>query len=353
MKKLFRMIAIVFAIMTVFTMVSCPETLNELVADGSELKPFLVSNSTALNKVGSGIDGWDTDKYYLQTADFDLSIPGAWDTALCAESGKPFTGTYNGSGFLIRNTYTGSAAATKDSLFRNIGAGGLVKNLGLVVNINSSIPYVGAIAGVNEGIIENCYVITTTESITHSGSDGVGGLVGYNKNIIRNCYSGATVASTGTGITGAIAARNDGRIEYCYATGEVSSNSYAGGLVGTDTVVDGVINCVALNDPGVITTSGGMGYIGCIAGLTNATTIRNYARYEMTLTYGGGSTVTIGPGIRYGTKVDLDDYKGNGSDTWWSNASIGPGFPSSQWVFAVNSFPKLKILDSDTLISGQ
>jgi len=106
------------------------------------------------------------------------------------------------------------------------GSLGTICNLGLVgVSVTGS-NQVGALMGVNDGAITNCYA---TGSV--SGQTAVGGLVGVNAmGGITNCSSACTV--TGNENIGGLVGFNVGSVTNSYSAGPVTGVSSAGGLVG-------------------------------------------------------------------------------------------------------------------------
>src|SRR5690606_20830261 len=104
---------------------------------------------------------------------------------------------------------------------KNLG----VKNANINIVSASLIVYVGALAGSNHGIIDNCYS-TGLVKLGINGTSILGGLVGRaeNTSIITNSYSSANVVygSGGDWSIGGFVGSNYGTIENCYSTGNVT-----------------------------------------------------------------------------------------------------------------------------------
>jgi hypothetical protein len=194
--------------------------------NGTEAAPFKVYDPATLGYVGrgtanpAGYQSWTPDKYYEQTADINL-------TTTFTPIGS-FTGTFDGGG----HTITGLSITSSNNyagLFSDIVSGGTVKTLGLVnVNISGS-GIVGAIVGINNGTVQNCYVVTG--SVTGTGQN-VGGIAGSNNipsSTVTNCYAAVTVQGT----------------------------TNVGGIVGSSASTATVQNCVALNQSVTATATGG------------------------------------------------------------------------------------------------
>ncbi len=127
-------------------------------------------------------------------------------------SGIPyFNGTFHGNGFTI----SGIDIEDKGSqigLFRYVGELGIISDLnvaGAVMPTGSQVE-VGGIAGVNYGTIRKCYFEGTV-----CGIEAVGAIAGMNKSMgkILSCNSNALVLATD--FTGGIAGINEGLIDDC------------------------------------------------------------------------------------------------------------------------------------------
>ncbi len=105
-----------------------------------------------------------------------------------------FTGTLDGLGHTITGLYINNPESTKQGLFGTLK--GTVKNLNILGSYINAKDYVGAIAGLNEGIIKNCY-----NKATIIGNNYVGGMAGNLTENIVNCYNTGTIIGT-TNVTG-------------------------------------------------------------------------------------------------------------------------------------------------------
>lgn len=110
---------------------------------------------------------------------------------------------------------------------------GEVRNLTLVnptgLTLLGSSFSAGAVAGRNEGTIENCHVVGGSVK----GDACSGGIVGINGGIIRACSSSAMVTTDGYNDTrgGGIVGANSGTILACYATGSVNAGDGMEGAI--------------------------------------------------------------------------------------------------------------------------
>ncbi len=143
----------------------------------------------------------------------------------------PFTATFEGRGFVIRNLYINkpSITTTETGLFGAISVGTL-NQVALESTVVWGSAYTGALVGYqNSGTISNSYA---TGSVMGSG-DYTGGLVGYqNSGTISNSYATGSVTGSGTNTGGLVGGQAGGTIGNSYATGVVTGNTYTGGLVG-------------------------------------------------------------------------------------------------------------------------
>ena len=110
---------------------------------------------------------------------------------------------------------------------------GEVRNLTLVnptgLTLLGSIFSAGAVAGINEGTIENCHVVGGSVK----GDACSGGIVGINGGTIRACSSSATVTTDGYNDSrgGGIVGGNSGTILACYTTGSVNAGDGMEGAI--------------------------------------------------------------------------------------------------------------------------
>ena len=175
--------------------------------------------------------------------------------------GGTFTATFEGNNYAISNLYIDRSSTDNVGLFRTLGTGGNVRNLGIeggslsgksrigalvgannggtitnshaTVHVTASQNDVGGLVGVNNGgTVTNSYAMGT---VTGSGVT-VGGLVGWNEGgTIRASYATGTVTGTGDNVGGLTGSNEGGELRACYATGTVTgSGNYVGGLAGVN-----------------------------------------------------------------------------------------------------------------------
>lgn len=169
--------------------------------------------------------------YLYEDIDLNCDESNPW-IAIGADSTN-FYSTLDGKNHEINGLYI-SANENYQGLFT--ANGGIIKNLTINGQINCSASGVGAIAGYNDGTIENC-----TSNVTTVGNEYIGGIAGYNSpnGTIRKSTSNNDI--TGTQIVGGIAGGSDGIIEDCLNTGDVESTSSNSSNISSGTMGTGGI----------------------------------------------------------------------------------------------------------------
>ena len=190
------------------------DTSSSLVVNGTS---FTLVNDIAT--LANGIAANPSGAYAL-AKNYDASVDGAYHQAAI---GTVFAGTFEGLGHAIEN-FQPFALNDNAALFSEIGPGGMVRDIGLV-NLSASgahfyasgIAYQIDAGGVLAG--------ASVTGFVQSGS----GLVALNSGTIVDSTTDVTVTNGS-----AFAARSDGMILRCHASGSISEQ-YAGevgGLVG-------------------------------------------------------------------------------------------------------------------------
>ena len=181
--------------------------------------------------------------HYATARDLDFRIPTdyeveanqrAWTTGSgwepIGDATTPFTATFYGNGYAIRNLFINRGSTDNVGLFGSIGAGGVVDHFALKDVTVTGQNNVGGLAGQNSGDVRFSYVTGSVE-----GDDNVGGAVGDNRSgaTIRIVWTSIDV--TGASNAGGVVGSNAGRVLASYAIGAVAaSGSNAGGLVGSN-----------------------------------------------------------------------------------------------------------------------
>jgi len=260
---------------------------------GTQADPYVIDDSAALQLLKEQTPTY-VDDSFVQTADIDMSSGGnpcVWDRGIGSNG---FDGSYDGQGHLISGLNVITAVQFA-GLFARATTTATISNVsfqGDVTSTSTSQGYVGALVGwLQGGRITNSSasgdVTSTYDEINFSGT---GGLVGVAR-------SGAQI--TGSQATGDVSADNtagglvgrfnspDGQIIESYSTGSVSvTTSGAGGLVGSAVDVDIARSFATGNVTGTNVTSGRQHFAGFIASISGGSTITD--------SYSTGS-ITVSP----------------------------------------------------------
>ncbi len=313
---------------------------------------------SALDRLGCGVDGCSGYEL-LADLDFDTDGDGAvdsdddywndgdgwepigWDSTY--EYARFFNATFDGNEHTLSNLFT--AGRGFSGLFGRIGLGGVVDDLTLIdVNVTGT-EAAGALVGENQGLLSG---IQSSGQV--SGELHVGGLVGLNLRLVYLAHSSAAVTGMrpprppGTGLvitfgplaaTGGLVGYNTGFVVLSYATGPVTSDSSAGGLVGYHQSK----LIAASYATGPVTGSSAGGLVGTVATPREEATIR--ASYATGSVDGGTAGGLVGhlydegiitasyatgrvAGSRTGGLVG-DDERGTVTNSYWDTRTSGQG----------------------------
>ena len=218
----------------------------------------------------------------ILTDDITLTPPAEGESNWSPKWG--YDGVFDGNGKTITGLTIEYGTATYAGLFGTLGENGKVKDLALKdVNITAA-TYTGAVAGMNNGTIENCSVNGTVES----SSNNAGGITGYNNGIITGCSaSGSVSANTQAGgIAGYFVT---GSITDCHSSATVEGNYSVGGVAG---YMDSNTTLTACSSTGSVTAtgSGEAGAGGVVGHITkDAAVTACYATGNVTATQGNNA----------------------------------------------------------------
>ena len=214
----------------------------------SDASTIYITTAQQLKQLADEVNAGDSKsgKTYLLANDIDLSVYPNWSPiGTYSQVSCPFSGVFDGQNHTISNL-TCTSADTKGyaGLFGNFN--GKVQNL---ILRDAQITVKGICAGTvvcenKGGQVLNCAMIGGSVK----GECDVGGVVGYNEGTVENCYATGDVTALSDGwdyYAGGVVCYNEGTVQNCYAAGRVESEARAGGVVGYN--IQGTIqNCVAL-----------------------------------------------------------------------------------------------------------
>ena len=138
----------------------------------------------------------------------------------------PFTGSFDGQGFEIRDLFIDRPVEDYVGLFSFVETGAVIVGVAVIGADVTGNEYVGALVGhIHDGSLSNCHSTGSVAGDTH-----VGGITGESGGIFSNTYSTASVS--GSYEVGGLIGQNHGTVSRSYSTGRVTGDEYVGGLVG-------------------------------------------------------------------------------------------------------------------------
>ncbi len=214
---------------------------------GTETDPYQIA--TANDLIALGKNPLDYDKYFIITADIDLSSYHDINNSPIAPSiqdsnwqfnGLMFNGVFDGADHTISNLHinTSGSSISYLGLFGYIGSSAQIVNIKIqdcTIIGGPESNCVGGLCGFNNGTIEQCHISCLIE--TGNLAQNIGGLCGENHGTIRDCDTISTVISDcddESGPLGGLCGDNRGVINGCYANGTVMGIYAIGGLCGTN-----------------------------------------------------------------------------------------------------------------------
>jgi filamentous hemagglutinin family protein len=225
--------------------VTLPGSQASLRINGQDYQ--LIRNVHELQAIENNLDG-----YYALANRIDASETSDWNGGggfMPIGSGywsakDSFKGALTGLGHSVDNL---TIKADTSNSAKQVGmfstSHGVLRNIGLVnQNVSVGRPNlfnsIGGLVGVNHGVVK--YAHSSGQISTKRYQDSLGGLVGSNRGEVLHSHSrtvvrGVPVDSGQVGYTGGLVGANSGRVAHSYATGDLHGGlSMAGGLVGAN-----------------------------------------------------------------------------------------------------------------------
>lgn len=230
MKKTFTFKQIFSAMLLFVALAFGQNAMAQWTGAGTQQNPYQIKSTADMNTLATNVNsGTNYNGYYFElTTDLTYTYTYAWNstdyyasennfTAIGAY-GNSFKGHFDGGGHTIsgiRIYKNGTTTADQlQGVFGNL-SGGSVRNLTVADASITGYQQVGAIAGCNNGTIEDCVVASNVGVYrVVDNADKHGGIVGANSNgNVRRCISSATVKSHPK-FANTISARSGGIIGY-------------------------------------------------------------------------------------------------------------------------------------------
>ena len=203
---------------------------------GTQTDPYQIGSGAELawlaNAVNNASSG--TKFYVVLTDDIDL---GNQPWTPIGEDFHEFSGVFDGKGHVVEGLKVSNVA---DAGLFGVAKSAAIKNL----VVRGSVTGTGNAAGIlakakNEACtIENCGNEATV-TVTKSSGGYAGGILGSTSTNVQiaRCYNRSAVTSTGStsssragGIVGYISGNGTAKVNTCYNTGNITSDSYAAGV---------------------------------------------------------------------------------------------------------------------------
>jgi surface protein len=314
-----------------YTFVNLPVDSGTLVycgvspsGDGSLGNPFQLTNCFQLANVSN-----DLASNYLLMNSFDCTGVTFNHLNPIGSVSTPFSGVFDGNNFVVSNVTIQSDDSDGGfwALFRYNS--GTIKNLILdYIGVVGSGRYLGALVGVNSGVIDSCSV----SGYVNGGVSIVtcGGLVGANdvSGVVTHSSSSVTTNCNYAGYNGGFVGSNDGSISDSYHIGSMgyARGSYTGGFVGYN--VGNIFNCYS--NTSMTTRQGGGGFVGYNTGIINKSYSLGYNANSGRGTTIKGGFVSANSGVIDNCYARFDFYFGGGEG--------GNGFANSNSGTIRNSY---------------
>lgn len=323
------------------------------VGSGTRDDPYLIQTAAELALFRNIVNTTNNAACAKQVADIDLNNRD-WQPIGMSATG--FTGIYDGGGWAIENIRINQVSNVVKfnspftnklqkiqvaGLFGVIGAGGRVR----CVNISGKLSisrtysngtgiYIGAIAGHNNGYIEECFSTCNFEDFSIKNNDyiGIGGIAGINMYLVINCF-------------------NTGSMDMSVNGTKNTLNQYIGGIIGYDygDVYDGgVYNCYSAAPMHISSNikTDRKYYGGCV-GIEKAVTGFNNNFYDKQVCY----TMPAITGLYKNGEAESrneNPYGSNGLDTWMMKAEDFPSALSNAYTYDTqylnNGYPVLSVM---------
>ncbi len=308
--------------------------------------PYIVINSLGVagsmtGKDVQGINGGLAGHYALGS-NLNASATSSWNGGAgftpIGTLATPFTGIFDGLGHSITSLNINLPTTNNVGFFGYIGAGAVVRNVGLLGGSVTGNSDVGGLAGYSDGAISNG---SATGSVSGGPAGNIGGLVGanYGAGTIGNSY--ATGSVSGAAEVGGLVGINYGPISNSHATGAVTgtafgvgglvgfsvsaaiSNSYATGSVSGGTAVGGLVG-LNTNSGATISNSyatgsvAGSTYVGGLVGeMVQGSVLYSYSTGAVS-----GSS-HVGGLVGYGVGTGAPNSNSTVTDSYWDTDTSG------------------------------
>lgn len=191
--------------------------------NGTPTSPYLVDSQLDLEEVDFCLSA-----HFLQTA--TIALTGTWIPL--ANSGTPFSGSYNGGGYSITGLNINAPSTMDIGLFSKVS--------GSITGVHVSGTVIGRDkTGGIVGLLDGGTITHSSSAVNVTGRDSTGGLVGAVRGStgvtsISDSFATGTVTGSGLNVGGLIGDIHGGNVARSWATGNVTAAGQfqVGGLIG-------------------------------------------------------------------------------------------------------------------------
>jgi len=248
--------------------------LSGLMGEGTTEDPYQIRDVRDLQRMNEELNA-----HYKMVSHVNAAETEGWNDGEgfdpVGDEDNPFTGTFDGSGYEIRNLYIQRPESDHPGLFSHVDNGD-VRDVSIVGAEVYGSRSVGALVGLNSGTITDSRVSGRVD-----GAFEIGLLVGSNDGVVKRSYTRGR--ATGLDFVGGISGSNTGRLEGSNSDADVRGDGAVGGAVG--------INEGKIKNTAFLGTVTGDWDIGGIVG-------ENFAEVERS--YSSGSVLAAAGAIRVG-----------------------------------------------------
>lgn len=243
-----------------------------------------ISNATELARFATAVNTGESFEGETVVLTADIVLDEADDWMPIGTTDAPFCGTFDGQGHWVSNVYVdvnGRATGDVAGFFGCIGTTGTVRRVGVqsgsihIAAKSSDVAncYVGGIAGLNSGHIEQCANLATV--VGNYTMAFVGGIAGANGNItggetsatIEDCYNLGRIFTNKTEYSdqnylGGIAGISDGLVRHVYSSAEISQAAVVDGIATYSIVAPQPVGTYATGDMTGFALDAGLNTLG-------------------------------------------------------------------------------------------
>lgn len=212
---------------------------------GTAAAPYMIAKAADFKELAATRGDWVSGVEFVMSNDIDLmgydfTPIGKWfDTNGNYDAASAFNAKFDGQGNSITGFNPSEVALNPVGfgLFGIVGSNAVITSLGVTADlVHSYSQNCGILAGVNDGIIEKCWVAGSL--YVNRGWSRVGGIAGINGGTVRDCFSLADIGGFGDAAHyGGICGDNfDGVVETCYLADYSilagGTGTYVGAIIG-------------------------------------------------------------------------------------------------------------------------